>query len=239
MPLFVDVILPLPLASYYTYSVPQEYEGCIAVGCRVIVPLGKSKHYTALVARVHNEPPQGYEVKTITELLDETAIVLPSQMRLWEWISKYYMCSLGEIYKAAVPQGLKGEFKPKTEQRVRLTAEYRSEKWINLLMQSLGARLAEAASEWLHCKVRRELWGYAPHENLTPKQMFAAEYEGVRPAVGYPSLPDQRTIFPLAQLLGVERIGISLTENGAMRPLSSVCGLYIASRKARYFVVEN
>ena len=61
----------------------------------------------------------------------------------------------------------------------------------------------------------------------------------MRPAVGYPSLPDQRTIFPLAQLLGVERIGISLTENGAMRPLSSVCGLYIASRKARYFVVEN
>ena len=108
-----------------------------------------------------------------------------------------------------------------------------------LLMQSLGDRLAEAASEWVHCKVRRELWGYAPHETLTPKQMFAAEYEGVRPAVGYPSLPDQRTIFPLAQLLGVERIGISLTENGAMQPLSSVCGLYIASRKARYFVVEN
>ena len=82
MPLFVDVILPLPLASYYTYSVPQEYEGYIAVGCRVTVPLGKSKHYTALVARVHNEPPQGYEVKTITELLDETAIVLPSQIRV-------------------------------------------------------------------------------------------------------------------------------------------------------------
>ncbi|MBR5476244.1 MAG: primosomal protein N' [Bacteroidaceae bacterium] len=138
MQLFVDVILPLPLASYYTYSVPQEYEGYIAIGCRVTVPLGKSKHYTALVARVHNEPPQGYEVKTITELLDETAIVLPSQMRLWEWISKYYMCSLGEIYKAAVPQGLKGEFKPKTEQRIKLSKRYSDTIAINLAEQFLS-----------------------------------------------------------------------------------------------------
>ena len=138
MPLFVDVILPLPLASYYTYSVPQEYESNIAVGCRVTVPLGKSKHYTALVARIHTEKPEEYEVRPITELLDEAAIVLPSQMKLWEWIAKYYMCSLGEIYKAAVPQGLKGEFRPKTEQRIRLGKRYSDIIAINLVEQSLS-----------------------------------------------------------------------------------------------------
>ena len=138
MPLFVDVILPLPLASYYTYSVPQEYESNIAVGCRVTVPLGKSKHYTALVAIIHTEKPEEYEVRPITELLDEGAIVLPSQMKLWEWIAKYYMCSLGEIYKAAVPQGLKGEFRPKTEQRIRLGKRYSDIIAINLVEQSLS-----------------------------------------------------------------------------------------------------
>jgi 5-methyltetrahydrofolate--homocysteine methyltransferase len=107
-----------------------------------------------------------------------------------------------------------------------------------LLLQSVGDRLVEAASEWLHERVRRELWGYAPQEQLSLKEMFQARYRGIRPAVGYPSLPDQRLIFPLAELLDVEKIGISLTENGAMYPQSSVCGLYLASPHARYFVIE-
>lgn len=107
-----------------------------------------------------------------------------------------------------------------------------------LLLQSVGDRLVEAASEWLHERVRHELWGYAPQEQLSVKEMFQARYRGIRPAVGYPSLPDQRLIFPLAELLDVEKIGISLTENGAMYPQSSVCGLYLASPHARYFVIE-
>lgn len=112
------------------------------------------------------------------------------------------------------------------------------EQYESLLMQSVGDRLVEAASEWLHEQVRTKLWGYAAGENLTIKQMYQAAYQGIRPAVGYPSLPDQRTIFPLAELLDVEQIGITLTENGAMYPQSSVCGLYIASRHARYFVIK-
>ena len=107
-----------------------------------------------------------------------------------------------------------------------------------LLMQSVGDRLVEAASEWLHEYVRRDLWGYAPEEQLSVKEMFRAAYRGIRPAVGYPSLPDQRTIFPIAELLDVEKIGISLTENGAMYPQASVCGLYLASPHARYFIIE-
>ena len=112
------------------------------------------------------------------------------------------------------------------------------EEYASLVMQSVGDRLVEAASEWLHERVRRDLWGYATQERLTVKEMFQSSYRGIRPAVGYPSLPDQRTIFPLAELLEVDKIGITLTENGAMWPQSSVCGLYLASPHARYFVVE-
>ena len=107
---FVDVLLPLPLPTTYTYSVPTEHREQVATGCRVVVPLGKSKRYTALIMRTHDEKPQDYETRPFTELLDETPILLPTQLRLWEWIAKYYLCTQGEIYKAAVPQGLKGEF---------------------------------------------------------------------------------------------------------------------------------
>ena len=112
------------------------------------------------------------------------------------------------------------------------------EQYKSLLMQSIGDRLVEAASEWLHERVRKELWGYAPTENLTIKEMYQAAYQGIRPAVGYPSLPDQKSIFPLAELLDLGKIGIALTENGAMYPQASVCGLYIASRHAKYFVIK-
>ena len=106
-------------------------------------------------------------------------------------------------------------------------------------MQSIGDRLVEAAGEWLHQQVRKSLWGYAHNEDLTIQELFAAKFEGIRPAVGYPSLPDQRTIFPLAELLDTDKIGIRLTENGAMYPQSSICGLYIASPLARYFIVKE
>lgn len=135
---FVDVILPLPLAETFTYGIPTEYLDKVSVGCRVSVPLGKKKHYTAIVARIHNDEPQEYTVRLFEELLDESPIVTPKQMDLWKWISKYYICSLGEIFKAAVPQGLKGEFKPRTEQRIRLAETYNNPTAMNLIQQSLS-----------------------------------------------------------------------------------------------------
>ncbi len=135
---FADVILPLPLPGTFTYRIPQEFSGKILPGCRVTVPLGKKKSYTALVANLHDNEPAGYEIKEIKELLDETPILLEKQMKLWEWIARYYLCSLGDIYKAAIPQGLKGEFKPRTEQRVRISPKYNDEKGINLILQSLS-----------------------------------------------------------------------------------------------------
>lgn len=138
MPGYVDVILPLPLPKPYTYSVPADLTERVAVGCRVNAPLGKSRHYTGLIVRTHDEKPEEYDVRPFTELLDDAPVLFPMQMRLWEWISRYYMCSIGEIYKAAMPQGLKGEFKPKTEQRIRLTEPCRNSTVLNLHMQSLS-----------------------------------------------------------------------------------------------------
>ena len=135
---FAEVILPLPLPGTYTYSIPQSAIGRIAVGCRVSVPLGNKKTYTALVTELHSREQNHYAVKPIKELLDDEPIVTAEQLKLWEWISKYYLCSLGDIYKAAIPQGLKGEFKPRTQQRVRLSAKCNDEKSVNLLLQSLS-----------------------------------------------------------------------------------------------------
>ena len=109
----------------------------------------------------------------------------------------------------------------------------------SLLTQTIASRLAEAAATLLHRDVRRNaaLWGYAPDENLTPSELNAEKYCGIRPAVGYPSLPDQSVIFIIDKLLGLCEAGISLTPNGAMIPHASVCGLMLAHPAARYFAV--
>lgn len=106
-----------------------------------------------------------------------------------------------------------------------------------LLAQTLADRLAEATSEWLHYQVRTRLWGYHPHEPFDPDKLRRGQYPGIRPAVGYPALPDQSLIFDLDRLLHLGGIGIALTESGAMHPASSVCGLYLSHPQARYFLV--
>jgi 5-methyltetrahydrofolate--homocysteine methyltransferase len=84
--------------------------------------------------------------------------------------------------------------------------------------------------------VRREFWGYAADEQLTVEEEFKVHYRGIRPAIGYPSLPDQKAIFRLAKLLPFDKIGITLTENGAMLPTASVAGLYFAHPQSKYFM---
>ena len=112
--------------------------------------------------------------------------------------------------------------------------DYRS-----LLLQSVCDRLAEATAEWLHREVRRHLWGYAPDEDLPLADLARAAYRGIRPAVGYPALPDQQQIFQVARLLDFPQIGLQLTENGAMYPQSSVCGLLFSNPHSRYFAVKK
>lgn len=115
--------------------------------------------------------------------------------------------------------------------------ENEGDEYAVLLMKSLLDRLAEAATEWLHEKIRKEYWGYASDENLSVAELFAVKYQGIRPAVGYPSLPDQSVNFDLHALLRSEEIGISLTENGVMYPNASVSGLIFAHPQSKYFAV--
>ncbi|MBR2607822.1 MAG: 5-methyltetrahydrofolate--homocysteine methyltransferase [Bacteroidaceae bacterium] len=107
----------------------------------------------------------------------------------------------------------------------------------HMLTQTLADRLTEAAASLLHSNVRtqKELWGYAPDEKFTPQELNSEPYAGIRPAVGYPSLPDQTIIFVIDKLLDLSQIGITLTTNGAMHPHSSVCGLMFAHPAAQYF----
>ena len=106
---YVDVIVPLPIASQYTYSLPPSLEESVEEGCRVVVSFGRKKFYTAIVTKVHTVSPEGYETKDIEEVLDSSPILLPSQLRFWEWLSSYYLCTLGDVYKAAIPSGMKLE----------------------------------------------------------------------------------------------------------------------------------
>ena len=106
---YVDVIVPLPIASQYTYSVPTEMEECVQEGCRVVVSFGQKKFYTAIVTKVHYSAPENYETKDVEEVLDSSPVILPAQFRFWEWLSTYYLCTLGDVYKAAMPSGMKLE----------------------------------------------------------------------------------------------------------------------------------
>ncbi|CCX61873.1 primosomal protein [Bacteroides sp. CAG:598] len=106
---FVDVILPLPLQASFTYALPPEMDGQVQIGCRVVVSFGRKKFYTGIVRNVHYLKPQEYEVKEVSAVLDEHPILLPLQFRFWEWLADYYLCTQGDVYKAALPSGLKLE----------------------------------------------------------------------------------------------------------------------------------
>lgn len=109
--------------------------------------------------------------------------------------------------------------------------------YIRLLSQTLADRLAEAAAERLHGEVRKRLWGYAPDESLTVEDMHAERFRGIRPAVGYPCMPDMSVNMLLDELCDYGRIGVTLTESGMMRPHASVSGLMISHPEAKYFAV--
>lgn len=137
---YVDVILPLPLDGFFTYALPSSLEDSVREGERVVVPLGKKKSYTAIVARIHNIAPQGYEVKLITQVLDPSPILLPNQYKLWRWISDYYLCPIGDVYKAALPTGMKSEdgYKPKMETYIRLCANMQNERMLHFVLDQLS-----------------------------------------------------------------------------------------------------
>jgi len=103
MQYFIDIILPIPLEKLFTYSITKAEADFLQSGMRVAVPFGKSKIYTGLVYKIHNDAPQIYEAKQIHQILDEVPIVNGIQLKLWKWISRYYMCTLGDVMRAALP----------------------------------------------------------------------------------------------------------------------------------------
>ena len=108
MPHFADILLPLALENTLTYGIPADLQ--LAVGQRVVVPLGKRKRYTGIVTRLHDEAPaEGVELKYVEEAVDEAPLLLPAQLQFWEWLANYYICTKGEVLKAALPSGLKLE----------------------------------------------------------------------------------------------------------------------------------
>lgn len=113
---YIDVILPLPLpGGSLTYSLPAEWADSVRPGCRVVVPLGRKKYYTGIVERLHGERPEGYAVKEASALLDARPLLLPRQFELWRWLADYYLCTPGDVYKAALPSGLKLESETRVE----------------------------------------------------------------------------------------------------------------------------
>jgi cobalamin-dependent methionine synthase I len=120
---------------------------------------------------------------------------------------------------------------------IGLETDFDADDYQKMLVQLLADRLAEAAAERMHEQVRKEFWGYAKDEQLTIPEMLVEKFQGIRPAVGYPSLPDASLNFILDELVDMKQIGIRLTESGAMKPHASVSGLMLAHPQARYFSI--
>lgn len=135
---------------------------------------------------------------------------------------------------------------PRTSNKIALFAtsvdagmetDFDHDPYQKMMAQLLADRLAEAAAERMHEEVRKHYWGYAKDEHLSISEMHQERFQGIRPAVGYPSLPDTSINFVLDSVLDMRQIGIRLTEHGAMRPHASVSGLMLAHPQARYFSV--
>jgi cobalamin-dependent methionine synthase I len=120
---------------------------------------------------------------------------------------------------------------------IGLETDFDADPYQKMMVQLLADRLAEAAAERMHEQVRKEFWGYAKDEQLSIPEMLVEKFQGIRPAVGYPSLPDTSLNFVLDDLLDMKQIGIRLTESGAMKPHASVSGLMFAHPEARYFSI--
>lgn len=141
---YADIILPLPLDSLFTYSVPDSLAGRVGQGIRVLVPFGKSKTYVGLVVRTHNNKPD-FDVKDISTVMDDAPVVNAVQLELWRWMADYYLSSVGDVMNAALPSGLKSEdgYTAKTETYVSLAPEYHSERAIRVALDVLKRASAQ------------------------------------------------------------------------------------------------
>lgn len=166
---YVDVILPLPLEGTFTYSVPEPMVAQVRIGVRVLVPLGRSKTYTAMAVRLHSEKPE-FETRPIIQVIDAEPVLIEQQLRLWQWISTYYMSPIGDVFKAALPAGLKAEenYRPKTVRCVTLPANLRSEQSLHMALTILKRALKQhqTFSTYLQLSHWSEIDGETPPAHI-------------------------------------------------------------------------
>lgn len=166
---YVDVILPLPLEGTFTYSVPEPMETQVRMGVRVLVPLGRSKTYTAMAVRLHSEKPE-FETRPIIQVIDAEPVLIEQQLGLWQWISTYYMSPIGDVFKAALPAGLKAEenYRPKTVRCVTLPANLRSEQSLHMALTILKRALKQhqTFSTYLELSHWNEIDGETPPAHI-------------------------------------------------------------------------
>lgn len=155
--IYADVILPLPLEGVFTYSVPDSLKEQVKTGFRVLVPFGRSKTYIGIVANIHDNTPT-FKVKDISAVLDNSRMVIDKQLRLWQWISKYYMSSIGDVYNAAFPAGLKNNdsYRPKTEIYITLAPSFRNKQSVDIALSML--KQAKKQKELLLCYLSLSCW---------------------------------------------------------------------------------
>ena len=166
---YVDVILPLPLEGVFTYSVPESLASQVRLGVRVLVPLGKSKTYTAMAVELHERKPQ-FATRDILQVIDQEPVLTERQMKLWQWIADYYMAPLGDVFKAALPAGLKAEenYRPKTVRCVTLPANLRSEQSLHLVLSILSKayKQHETFNTYLQLSHWDEIDGERPPQHI-------------------------------------------------------------------------
>lgn len=166
---YVEVILPLPLDGVFTYSLPDSMTDRLQAGMRVLVPLGRSKHYTGIALRMHDVKPD-FEVKEVIAVMDERPLLLPVQLKLWRWMAEYYMAPLGDVYKAALPAGLKQEdgYRPRTETYIGLCEPWRNEQALHVELDMLGRALKQkkVLTEFLHLSRWDSIEGSTPTEDV-------------------------------------------------------------------------
>ena len=177
---YADILLPVPLEGFFTYAVPERLREQIAFGMRVLVNFGPKKTYVGIVVRFHNEEPKGYNTKEIIDIADKQPMLLDKQLQLWQWIAEYYLAPIGDIYKAAMPAGLKAEdgYKPKTETYIRLAEKYRTVEALHIAINMLTRAEKQLAAFLGYLQLSH--WDEAEHhaniEEITREELMNASH---------------------------------------------------------------
>ena len=177
---YADILLPVPLEGYFTYAVPERLREQIAFGMRVLVNFGPKKTYVGIVVRIHDEEPKGYNTKEIIDIADKQPMLLDKQLQLWQWIAEYYLAPIGDIYKAAMPAGLKAEdgYKPKTETYIRLAEKYRTVEALHIAINMLTRAEKQLAAFLGYLQLSH--WDEAEHhaniEEITREELMNASH---------------------------------------------------------------